>query len=307
MADVATKVVLPMFRARSKPFVLVFWSRDPDGSQHNTGDSLNTITPGINGPTSMAGIKNADNNLGSCARRWTSWGSPPTPTSSSPRTTAFRPSRRRARPAWRKDVVRRHAKGLPADGLSRDRPCESAEPAVFDPNDKNAAVGNNARQKFGNGVLGRDPAKPDVVVATNGGSDLIYLPKQDKKRADRAIKALLEHDYVSGLFVDDKLGRFPARCRCRSSISGARRSRRPLPSWSISVPGRRAATSRPTARCRSPTPCCGRARACTAASAAAIRSTSWRRSAPTSNPAMSIPSVSNADVGLTIVQLLGLR
>ena len=36
------KVVLPMFKARNKPFVLVFWSRDPDGSQHNTGDSLNT-------------------------------------------------------------------------------------------------------------------------------------------------------------------------------------------------------------------------------------------------------------------------
>src|SRR6185312_4152358 len=36
MADVASKVVLPMFKARNKPFVLVFWSRDPDGSQHNT-------------------------------------------------------------------------------------------------------------------------------------------------------------------------------------------------------------------------------------------------------------------------------
>src|SRR4051795_12862560 len=63
MADLATKVLLPMFKARNKPFVLVFWSRDPDGSQHNTGDSLNQIMPGINGPTSMAGIKNADNNL----------------------------------------------------------------------------------------------------------------------------------------------------------------------------------------------------------------------------------------------------
>jgi predicted AlkP superfamily pyrophosphatase or phosphodiesterase len=62
-ADVATKVVLPMFKARNKPFMLVFWSRDPDGSQHNTGDSLNTVTPGINGPTSLAGIRNADNNL----------------------------------------------------------------------------------------------------------------------------------------------------------------------------------------------------------------------------------------------------
>ncbi len=62
-ADVTTRVVLPMFKARNKPFVLVFWSRDPDGSQHNNGDSLNTVTPGINGPTSLAGIKNADNNL----------------------------------------------------------------------------------------------------------------------------------------------------------------------------------------------------------------------------------------------------
>ena len=43
--------------------MLVYWSRDPDGSQHNQGDSLNTVTPGINGPTSMAGIKNADDNL----------------------------------------------------------------------------------------------------------------------------------------------------------------------------------------------------------------------------------------------------
>ena len=50
MVDVATKVVLPMFKDRNKPFVLVFWSRDPDGSQHNTGDSLNTVTPGHQRP-----------------------------------------------------------------------------------------------------------------------------------------------------------------------------------------------------------------------------------------------------------------
>jgi predicted AlkP superfamily pyrophosphatase or phosphodiesterase len=61
--DIATKVVLPMFKARNKPFVLVFWSRDPDGSQHNQGDSLGKVTPGINGPTSLAAIKNADDDL----------------------------------------------------------------------------------------------------------------------------------------------------------------------------------------------------------------------------------------------------
>src|SRR5690242_2397819 len=32
-ASVATQVVLPMFKQRNKPFVLVFWSRDPDGTQ----------------------------------------------------------------------------------------------------------------------------------------------------------------------------------------------------------------------------------------------------------------------------------
>ena len=62
-AAVATRVVLPVFKDRNKPFVLVFWSRDPDGSQHNQGDSSNSLVPGINGPTSLAAIRNADDDL----------------------------------------------------------------------------------------------------------------------------------------------------------------------------------------------------------------------------------------------------
>ena len=42
---------------------MVYWSRDPDGSQHNQGDSFVRLQPGINGPTSLAGIRNADGNL----------------------------------------------------------------------------------------------------------------------------------------------------------------------------------------------------------------------------------------------------
>ena len=34
-----------------------------DGTQHNQGDSLNTLVPGINGPTSLAAIRNADDDL----------------------------------------------------------------------------------------------------------------------------------------------------------------------------------------------------------------------------------------------------
>jgi len=47
------------------------------------------------------------------------------------------------------------------------------------------------------------------VVATNGGSDLIYLPNRDRELAARTVKALLEQDYVSGIFVDDALGSYP--------------------------------------------------------------------------------------------------
>jgi len=55
--DITTKILLPRLKADGKPFVLVFWSRHPDGTQHNQGDSLCKLVPGINGPTSMVAIK----------------------------------------------------------------------------------------------------------------------------------------------------------------------------------------------------------------------------------------------------------
>src|SRR5690606_16860781 len=63
MVDVAGRVVLPMLKARGRPFAMVFWSRDPDVSQHNHGDGDGALEPGINGPTTMAAIRNADDNL----------------------------------------------------------------------------------------------------------------------------------------------------------------------------------------------------------------------------------------------------
>jgi hypothetical protein len=80
---------------------------------------------------------------------------------------------------------------------------------LFDPNDKFAAVGDNAYPKAGNAYIGKDKDKPDLIVATNGGSDLIYLPTKDKALAAKTVKALLKQDYISGIFVDDQLGSFP--------------------------------------------------------------------------------------------------
>jgi hypothetical protein len=210
LADVAAKVVLPMFKARNKPFVLVFWSRDPDGSQHNNGDSLNTVTPGINGPTSLAGIKNADNNLAQLRKALDDLGlaantniiiSSDHGFSTISKESKTSPSAKASYNDTPKDF-------LPMGFLAIDL-AKALDLPLFDPNDKNGAVADGAHPKAGNGLLGKDPAKPDLVVATNGGSDLIYLPNRDRKLAGRTIKALLEQDYVSGIFVDDKLGRFP--------------------------------------------------------------------------------------------------
>lgn len=210
MADVAAKVVLPMFKARNKPFVLVFWSRDPDGSQHNTGDSLNTITPGINGPTSMAGIKNADDNLARLRKALDELGLSASTNIMISSDHGFSTISKESKtsPSAKISYADTPKDFLPMGFLAIDL-AKALDLPLFDPNDKNAAVAADAHPKAGNGVLGKDPTKPEVIIATNGGSDLVYIPGRDRKLVDRTVKALLEQDYVSGIFVNDDLGRFP--------------------------------------------------------------------------------------------------
>jgi arylsulfatase A-like enzyme len=57
MIQVATKVVLPRLASSGKAFAMLYWSRDPDLSQHLEKDGS------INGKTSQAGIKDADDTL----------------------------------------------------------------------------------------------------------------------------------------------------------------------------------------------------------------------------------------------------
>jgi hypothetical protein len=61
--------------------------------------------------------------------------------------------------------------------------------------------------KSGSGILGPSATQPEVVVAANGGADLIYLPSENASALlPKIVSFLLERDYVSGLFVDDKFG-----------------------------------------------------------------------------------------------------
>jgi arylsulfatase A-like enzyme len=199
-----------MFKARNKPFVLVFWSRDPDGTQHNQGDSHLALTPGINGPTSLAAIRNADDNLTRLRAALAELGLAETTDIIIAADHGFSTISKQSdtSAAARADYAG-VPKGLLPPGFVALDLAKALDLPLHDPDAKNARVAENAYPRFGNGLIGVDPAKPDVVVAANGGSDLVYLPGKDRTIAARVVEALLAQDYVSGLFVDDDLGPIP--------------------------------------------------------------------------------------------------
>jgi hypothetical protein len=209
-AEVAAKVVLPLFKGRGRPFVLVFWSRDPDGTQHNQGDSLNALTPGINGPTSRAAIRNADDNLRRLRQALEELGLADTTNIVIAADHGFSTISKESAtsPAAKATYADVPPGFLPPGFVALDL-AKALDLPLYDPDSKNAQVAENAHPRFGHGLIGSDPAKPDVVVAANGGSDLVYVPNKDRAVAARVVEALLAQDYVSGIFVDDDLGRIP--------------------------------------------------------------------------------------------------
>lgn len=58
-----TQVLIPHLKSENKPFALLFWSRDPDTTQHGATDSAGMLVPGINSNTDWLAIHNADNDL----------------------------------------------------------------------------------------------------------------------------------------------------------------------------------------------------------------------------------------------------
>jgi hypothetical protein len=208
-AAVTTKAVLPMFKERNKPFVLVFWSRDPDGSQHNQGDSLNSLAPGINGPTSLAAIRNADDDLARIRAALRELG---LLDSTDIITTADHGFSTIGKESQTSATVKMKFSDTPPGRLPLGFVALDLAHALnlplIDPDDGYKTIGDGQHTKNGNGLIGGDANKPKVVVAANGGSDLIYLPDGDKTLAKRIVDFLLTQDYVSGLFVDTKLGKF---------------------------------------------------------------------------------------------------
>ena len=203
-----------MFMKSGKPFALLYWSRDPDGTQHFQGDSLNKLVPGINGPTSKAALKNADNNLKQILDYINS------DPQLAANTDIFLTADHGFATISKHDIdaaghgttsyaakwIYKDAQGrqevntgfLPVGFVSIDLAHELGLPLfdpdsqidgpdgkkIFEPVDPSAAQQlPNVRQHpvGGNGLIGgtgriANETDAKVVVAANGGSDLIYLP-----------------------------------------------------------------------------------------------------------------------------------
>jgi hypothetical protein len=207
---VLTQFVLPKFKADGKPFVIVYWSRDPDGTQHNQGDSLNKLEPGINGPTSLKAIRNADDNLATIRKTLADLGLDASTdivvSADHGFSTISRESQTSAAAKATYDDT--PAGFLPPGFLAIDL-SKALGLKLWDPDKDNSAVGANTHPSRGHGLIGPNPMKPKVVIAANGGSDLVYLPQPiEPGLTQKVIDALLAQDYISGLFVDDALGKF---------------------------------------------------------------------------------------------------
>lgn len=236
-ADATTKAILPTFEQEGRPFALVYWSRDPDGTQHNQGDSLNSVTPGINGPTSKAAVKNADDNLKHILDTLESQGlaentdvfvtsdhgfstisksvldSQGTTTKSYAASLSYPKVNPGFLPKGFLAIDLAHSLGL-----SLYDPDTAMVPLDSDNNAQYAQVDPTQGQlpDRGDGLIGGigkvtgGETDAEVVVAANGGSDLIYLPNKDRDLAGRVVDFLASQDYVSGVFVDDEtLGQIP--------------------------------------------------------------------------------------------------
>ena len=234
-ADIATKVLLPTFTQKPDDnFVLLFWSRDPDGTQHNEGDSLQNLAPGINGDTAKRGLRNADHAL----KQLIDWldAHPAIKANTDVLVTSDHGfatiSRRDIGPKEVTHEVSSHLSyltppldppgTLPSGFLAIDlgtrlglRVFDSTNRAtdgnyiykevVFQGEDAHtlplSAQGSAILSQSATRIDGQDA---DAIIAANGGSDLVYVPTKNPETVKKLVDTILQLDYVGGVFVDDQ-------------------------------------------------------------------------------------------------------
>ena len=245
-ADVTTQLILPDFAEAKKPFVLLFWSRDPDGTQHNQGDSFQNLTPGINGDTSRAALRNADHALAQIIE-WLDKHPDLKATTDILVTSdhGFATISRREVNAER-DPFTDPAAALTyqPEGKDKAQPPHTlptgflaidlallTQQHLFDPSIR-ATTGDSVYEEVllsdetshypsdGSALIGQKITKLDgsdarLLLEANGGTDYIFVPSRDPAIVKQTIDTLTQLDYINGIFVDD------AFCPTATSCPGA--------------------------------------------------------------------------------------
>ena len=228
MMDALTHGVLPAFVDPSgdkQAFVVVYWSRDPDGTQHNEADGPGLV-PGINGPTVKLAFENVDNNLKQLLEYLRGTADPALPGKKLIETTdifitsdhGFSAVSRGAMDmrgtmcetfATRQRYADTAAGLLPPGFVAIDLAHDLGLP-MYDADKANAAgagngliqykalklegaggAGNWAEHPGGSALLGgtgaydKDGFNASLVVVANGGADLIYVPAQRARNNTR--------------------------------------------------------------------------------------------------------------------------
>ena len=215
--EMTLKVVLPRFKELGRPFLLVYWSRDPDGTQHTQGDG------GINGPTSLTALRAADGSLAAIEQTLKLLGLYDSTNIIVAADHGFSTIAKDSENGARDLPV-----GFVALDLATALRKNDASLQLFDPDDDSKRIDlATGHTSLANGVIGADAKLPQVVVTASGGSDLIYLPvlgalgalddtekvpaserRRIRELGRRVVQILLDKDYTSGLFIDEqKLGK----------------------------------------------------------------------------------------------------
>jgi arylsulfatase A-like enzyme len=257
LADAVTKVILPELKKRGRPFVLVFWSRDPDATQHNQGDSLGDLAVGINGPTSRAAVHNADDSL---RQILASLESDPALAATTDvvvtsdhgfSTVSRRDIDAEGHPSRSPSTRRRPGDVRPGDlppGFVAIDVAEHLKMQLCDPDrwfigingvSEYAPIGAEEHPALGNGFIAPScealgPRDGKVIVAANGGTDLLYVPDGDAARIADVATFRLAQATVDAVFVDGVPSAVPGALTLRD-INLEGRARFPAPSIVVAL------------------------------------------------------------------------
>ncbi len=207
LTKIATEVVIPSFKAQDKPFVMVFWCPDPDNTQHGQNDGAGKLEPGVNGPTAKAAVANASQALGRLRDALKAQGLEASTDIFVTADHGFSVVSREGKTSYSlTQTYRDWPKGVLPTGFVGIDLAHALDMKLWQTNGLAVAMDKGIPPKSGSAMLGPDIDHPHVVIAANGGAELIYLtdPTDAKQLAPRIVAALTQEDYVAGIFVDEE-------------------------------------------------------------------------------------------------------